>query len=263
MQAGRHGLLDDVLDRRLVDDRQHLLRHGLRRGQEPRAEARGRDHGLRDGALHGFGNHATSLLGRAAKITGVDEPSAIDPNGGKPGIRRVVRVRRATRGLTARIAAGEALTERIAQLVADRGARRVSCYLPVAGEPDTRGFLARARDAGIEALLPSSREDGLLDWVPAAGGATAPGPSASPSRSASGCRPPHSAGSISRWCRRAPWTAAGCASAGVAAISTAPWRRSSGSPRSSRSSTTTRCSTSCPPSRTTCRWRGRSRPSAC
>lgn len=105
----------------------------------------------------------------------MDEPSAIDPNGGKPGIRRVVRVRRATRGLTARIAAGEALTERIAQLVADRGARRVSCYLPVAGEPDTRGFLARARDAGIEALLPSSREDGLLDWVPAAGGATAPG----------------------------------------------------------------------------------------
>ena len=46
VQPGRDGLLDDVLDRRLVDDRQHLLGRGLGRGQEPRAEARRRDHGL-------------------------------------------------------------------------------------------------------------------------------------------------------------------------------------------------------------------------
>ena len=39
-------LFDDVLDRRLVDDRQHLLGLALRRGQEARAHARGRDDGL-------------------------------------------------------------------------------------------------------------------------------------------------------------------------------------------------------------------------
>src|ERR1700730_1528051 len=44
--AGRDGLLDDVLDRRLVDDRKHLLGLALRRGKEPRSEPCGRDHRL-------------------------------------------------------------------------------------------------------------------------------------------------------------------------------------------------------------------------
>ena len=40
------GLFDDVLDRRLVDDGQHLLRHRLRGGEEAGAESGGRNDGL-------------------------------------------------------------------------------------------------------------------------------------------------------------------------------------------------------------------------
>ena len=39
LDAGLAGLVDDVLDQRPVDHRQHLLRHGLGRRQEPGAEA--------------------------------------------------------------------------------------------------------------------------------------------------------------------------------------------------------------------------------
>ena len=38
LDAGLAGLVDDVLDQRPVDDRQHLLRHGLGGGQKPCAE---------------------------------------------------------------------------------------------------------------------------------------------------------------------------------------------------------------------------------
>ena len=47
-QADFDGLFDDVLDRRLVDYRQHLLGHRLRGGQEPGAETRSGDNGLAD-----------------------------------------------------------------------------------------------------------------------------------------------------------------------------------------------------------------------
>jgi len=93
----------------------------------------------------------------------------------KRGIRRLVRAERAARDTAALVAAEAALTTRLAGLVAARGARRVACYLPVGGEPDTRGFLAWARGAGVETILPLSREDGLLDWAAAGNGATAPG----------------------------------------------------------------------------------------
>ncbi|CAM5338573.1 hypothetical protein SALBM311S_08117 [Streptomyces alboniger] len=53
VEPGRGGLLDDVLDGRLVDDRQHLLRRRLRRGEEAGAEAGGRDHRLADRACGG------------------------------------------------------------------------------------------------------------------------------------------------------------------------------------------------------------------
>ena len=47
-EAGGDGLLDDVLDRRLVDDRQHLLGSGLGGREEPGAEAGGGDDSLAD-----------------------------------------------------------------------------------------------------------------------------------------------------------------------------------------------------------------------
>ena len=48
----RDRLLDDVLDRRLVDDRQHLLRLAFVAGQEARAEPGGGDDRLLDHLLH-------------------------------------------------------------------------------------------------------------------------------------------------------------------------------------------------------------------
>ena len=55
--AGAHRLLHDVLNRGLVDDREHLLGHGLGSGQYARAEACGRDNGLSD-----FLNHSVPSL---------------------------------------------------------------------------------------------------------------------------------------------------------------------------------------------------------
>src|SRR5205085_1438910 len=42
LDAGQNRLLDDVLDERLINERQHLLRRRLRRRQEARAQARRR-----------------------------------------------------------------------------------------------------------------------------------------------------------------------------------------------------------------------------
>ena len=50
VDARRQGFLDAVLDSRLVDERQHFLGLGLGRGQEARAEARGGEDGLANGA---------------------------------------------------------------------------------------------------------------------------------------------------------------------------------------------------------------------
>jgi hypothetical protein len=47
-EAGRHRLLDHVLDDRLVHERQHLFRLRLGGGKEARAEARGGEDGLAD-----------------------------------------------------------------------------------------------------------------------------------------------------------------------------------------------------------------------
>ena len=46
LDAGRDGLLDRVLDDRLVDERQHLLRLRLGGWQEPRPPAGSREDGL-------------------------------------------------------------------------------------------------------------------------------------------------------------------------------------------------------------------------
>ena len=48
LDAGLARLVDDVLDERPVDDRQHFLRHGLGRRQEPGAEAGDGEYGFAD-----------------------------------------------------------------------------------------------------------------------------------------------------------------------------------------------------------------------
>ena len=47
------GFVHDVLDERPVDDRQHLLRHGLGRRQKASAEPGDGEHGFADGFFHG------------------------------------------------------------------------------------------------------------------------------------------------------------------------------------------------------------------
>ena len=49
LDAGLARLVDHMLDQRPVDDRQHLLRHGLGGGQEAGAEAGDRENGFADG----------------------------------------------------------------------------------------------------------------------------------------------------------------------------------------------------------------------
>jgi hypothetical protein len=56
VDASRHGLFDHVLDRRLVDDRQHLLRLRLRGREHAGTEPGRRDHRPRDVA------HRSALL---------------------------------------------------------------------------------------------------------------------------------------------------------------------------------------------------------
>ncbi len=90
----------------------------------------------------------------------------------KRELRAGIRAARAALGDEALRAAREGLTERLAGLVAARGARSLSCFLPIRSEPDTRGFLERAAALGIEVLLPSVREDGRLDWIVSGDGAT-------------------------------------------------------------------------------------------
>ncbi len=59
VDSGSDGFFHDVLDRGLVDHREHLLRHGLGRRKEAGAEARRGDHGLDRGFTHGSTLDAT------------------------------------------------------------------------------------------------------------------------------------------------------------------------------------------------------------
>lgn len=94
---------------------------------------------------------------------GADDVAAIVAE--KRRIRALVRARRTAMTEAQRDAARTGLTEQLDMLVTARGARRVSCYLPIGTEPDTRPFLACVQERGVEVLLPSAREDGLLDWI--------------------------------------------------------------------------------------------------
>lgn len=94
-----------------------------------------------------------------------EQPSEPAPTEWKRRTRAAVRARRDAMTAEQRAEAAVGLAERMMDLVTARGARSVSCYLPVGGEPNTRPFIAQAREHGVEVLLPSSRGDGLLDWI--------------------------------------------------------------------------------------------------
>lgn len=99
--------------------------------------------------------------------------AASDPTGAalaalhaeKTRLRTEVRARRRARGPEELAAIGRAVADRLDALVAEHRAGCVAAFLAAPAEPDTRGFLARARAAGIRVLLPVARDDGALDWV--------------------------------------------------------------------------------------------------
>ena len=90
---------------------------------------------------------------------------AADPGHQKRALRAELRERR--RNLTSheRSEATAGLTRNLVSLIESTGARSVSCYLSASDEPETRDYLQWTLENGIRALLPISRDDGLLDWT--------------------------------------------------------------------------------------------------
>jgi 5-formyltetrahydrofolate cyclo-ligase len=88
----------------------------------------------------------------------------------KRKLRAEVRLRRRTRSAEELGSAAEGLTEHLIALVRHRAPALVGCYLSGGDEPNTRPFLGWAAANGVDVLVPVSRRDGLLDWVPAAEG---------------------------------------------------------------------------------------------
>jgi len=83
----------------------------------------------------------------------------------KRALRAELRERRRIRPASEREASTASLTTQLIALTQSLGARTVACYLSTPDEPDTRPYLAWARENGVDVLLPVSRDDGLLDWA--------------------------------------------------------------------------------------------------
>lgn len=81
----------------------------------------------------------------------------------KPQIRAAVRAARNAADAPANLASEFAAT--LASLVSAQGAKRVSCFVSVRGEPDTSGFFAWALHEGIEVLLPRVISDTQMEWA--------------------------------------------------------------------------------------------------
>lgn len=58
-----------------------------------------------------------------------------------------------------------AFAGQLRELCQSVGAKRVACYLPFGGEPDTSEFIKWAMDARLELLLPVANPDNTLHWV--------------------------------------------------------------------------------------------------
>ncbi|GAA1465534.1 5-formyltetrahydrofolate cyclo-ligase [Microbacterium thalassium] len=89
----------------------------------------------------------------------------------KRALRAELRERRQQLSERARDAAAAGVRAQLDALVAQFGARSVSCFLSTPTEPGTHEFVEAAVERGIRVLLPITRTDGLLDWAVATGGA--------------------------------------------------------------------------------------------
>ena len=93
----------------------------------------------------------------------------------KHEIRAAVRARRAALTEAELTTARDGFTTQLIRLVEARGARSLSCYMPLRSEPDTRGFITWLETSQLRVLFPSSRDDGLLDWIRPTWDGTVPG----------------------------------------------------------------------------------------
>lgn len=81
----------------------------------------------------------------------------------KRALRADLNARRANLEYDPELADG--ILRNLAELVSARASKSLACYLPFGNEPDTELFIDWALDAGIQVLLPVSRETGELSWV--------------------------------------------------------------------------------------------------
>jgi 5-formyltetrahydrofolate cyclo-ligase len=90
------------------------------------------------------------------------------PEGAQPSkraLRAEFRERRRIMTSSEHEAARQGLLAQLVSVTKAHDATRVACYLSTGDEPPTREFLEWAHTEGITAILPISREDGLMDWV--------------------------------------------------------------------------------------------------
>ncbi|MGN6221905.1 MAG: 5-formyltetrahydrofolate cyclo-ligase [Microbacterium sp.] len=83
----------------------------------------------------------------------------------KRALRADLRERRQLLSDAARENAEAGIHAQLDALVAQHGARSISCFLSTMAEPGTRSFVKDASARGIRVLLPVTRTDGLLDWA--------------------------------------------------------------------------------------------------
>lgn len=93
----------------------------------------------------------------------------------KAEIREEIRAQRTAMTQAEVETARDQLTEQLKSLALARDSQSISCYFPVRNEPDTTPFVKWARENGIRVLVPSCREDLLLDWIEVRSDETMPG----------------------------------------------------------------------------------------
>lgn len=83
----------------------------------------------------------------------------------KKRLRAHVRQSRAARTPEEIAALAGPVADALESLLERIPARRVACFLSSPVEVPTREFLRRARDSGLEVLLPAAKPEGRLEWV--------------------------------------------------------------------------------------------------
>ncbi|QUY62412.1 5-formyltetrahydrofolate cyclo-ligase [Gulosibacter molinativorax] len=83
----------------------------------------------------------------------------------KKRLRALVRESRAARTPEEITALAGPIADALERLVERLSARRVACFLSSPVEVPTREFLRRARESGLEVLLPLPKPEGRLEWV--------------------------------------------------------------------------------------------------